>query len=401
MRIPILSRPGEKRLPPKAVALAAAFVVVALAVGGILSSGDARLSAYEPSTGGQGLVEFGRLAASAYETGAVLSSPHALAGLTAPERVLLVIAGVEKQYLPSEVDAIEAFGARGGRVVLADDFGYGNDLSIRHGIELPRKRLFDAAFEENASIVRVNATIGPSRYDLRLNVPSGTPSATCRDSRTFACSSNDSYLDVNGNGARDASDFGGPVAIGWRTGNFVVLTDPSLFADAMLRQGDNERFARDLLASLLPDGGTVVFEESRHRTGPLDSAVANLAGIALVPLRDPLLSALTLASAAFLFVLALVAIETPEDLRIHRVRLSDARRSPVSSSDLIRSFARERIRIEHSIDPATARDLTNAGLSLLVKDQEIADLLRLEGEIPEDKIDHYVQKIKSYRGPAG
>lgn len=362
-----------------------------------LAPAPEQLSAYRSGPGELGALK--RLASAKHETGSLVGSPLVLDGVPA-EDTLLVIAGVEREYRASEIAAIEAFVDRGGSLIVADDFGFGNGLAIRYGVQVARARLLDERFRTNASVVEVNASLRGQHFALLLNEPSAFPTA-CGGPGVVACSSNHSFLDMDGDAQRTPGvDLGGPLAVAVERGRVLLLSDPGILTDRMLAEADNALFVEAVFALLLPHGGKVIFDESRHPAG-LESGFAALFAGLTVPVRDPVLAPLVLGAIAGLVALGWFALRPAEALHIHRPRLDEPRPPAAGPAELLRQAARERIRLAHRIDPTLAKDLTDAGMSLLVTDQEIADLLRLPGEVPEEKIDHYMQKIKSYRGPAG
>ncbi len=188
--------------------------------------------------------------------------------------------GVERSYSPEDVQAIWDFVYEGGNVIIADDFGHGNSLwkhSEGLGLgEVPfyNEQLFDPNYIKNTKFVTVNATLGNRRYNLMLNEPSalvkreGLHSSTTTE--TIAKSSEESWLDSNKNGVRDPSEFKNSydVIVFLSESNFkgkmLVISDPGLFINDNWNQLDNARFIVDVVNYFLPDGGEVVFDESRH-----------------------------------------------------------------------------------------------------------------------------------------
>ncbi len=99
------------------------------------------------------------------ETHSLVSSPLLLNEIENPEETVFVIAGVEKDtislprftgdesvidlnendgYTTSEIEAITSFVARGGTIIVMDDFGYSTGVAEAFGIEYSGHKLYDA-----------------------------------------------------------------------------------------------------------------------------------------------------------------------------------------------------------------------------------------------------------------
>ena len=116
------------------------------------------------------------------ETTALVSSPLLLSDLDHPEQTIFVISGVERDtislprftgeddliqfsegdgYTSSEIVAISDFVARGGTLILMDDFGYSSNLAAEFGLEFTNHRLYaDYSYDKDlgSDFVWVNTT---------------------------------------------------------------------------------------------------------------------------------------------------------------------------------------------------------------------------------------------------
>jgi hypothetical protein len=85
---------------------------------------------------------------------------------------------------------------------------------------------------------------------LALNYAS---SLEVEDLNVVARSSPFSYLDLNHDGDRNASEPVGPLPVAGQmvvgTGRLILLADPSIFINTMLAAEDNRRFVQSLLGS--------------------------------------------------------------------------------------------------------------------------------------------------------
>ncbi len=243
-----------------------------------------------------------------YETRAIITSiseitqDRNLAEHT--NKTLLVIVGVENVQNalgPEDASALRNFLNRGGKLILADDFGYGNELLDRIGwlnigdnqassIKFSGNKLYDPNFEKNPDFVLINVDtfvndsayskpkhIGP--YTVMLNQPTvltGVGNSDNLDDEPIAFSSSDSWLDENDNGYWDPfeEERGSRCVMAMQhfgtEGMIFYVSDPGLFINDMWGRHDNAKFVLDIVDVMLPDGGRVLFDESQHsHTNPL------------------------------------------------------------------------------------------------------------------------------------
>lgn len=243
-----------------------------------------QLSAY--SDDWNGLSSLRKSIERKYDTSAIISSPLILNDTDDPENTLLLIIGVEKKFDNSEVLAIIDFVSKGGKVIIADDFGYANSISKEYKIEFYQKRLYDINYEENTSYVniQIHEPFGDSNktYDLTFDRPTALKAYQSNETSkiTYQVTPRDiinnltdkqNWIDENDDGAIDyterISDYI-PIKIVVKdekpVGKIVFIADSSIFINDMWKKSDNSDFALDLIDYLLPNGGKVIFDESRH-----------------------------------------------------------------------------------------------------------------------------------------
>src|SRR5438552_12456287 len=261
----------------------AALVVLVLVVGALawpfVVGRDARhLTAYS-----DGPEDLSRLRAELDSTGAriqdVQASPHVLSSIPEPSKTVLLIIGPERRFDASETADVLAFLHAGGQVVLADETGFGSDVARDAGYAFSSQRVLDTNnYRGDPRLVTTTASgLGDgAEYRLVLNAPASLVALSdAQPADTLASSSaakypDGSYVDTNGNGVIDIQDQPGPFPLLLRThvgaGTLVLVSDTGLFMNAQLglAEYDNARFARALVASLVPTGGTIVLDESRH-----------------------------------------------------------------------------------------------------------------------------------------
>jgi hypothetical protein len=188
--------------------------------------------------------------------------------------------GVERAYTSEEARTIWDFVHDGGHLIIADDFGHGDTLWDKASwrsvgnIEFENKQLFDPNYIKNTKFVTVNASLQSRRYTLILNEPSALRSETFEYNTVLsrvALSSEFSWLDSNANGVRDPAEKKKTYEVivyytdlENQMGKVVVISDPGLFINDNWKLMDNSRFVQDLINDLLPNGGEIIFDESRH-----------------------------------------------------------------------------------------------------------------------------------------
>lgn len=384
-------------------AAAVAVTLVVLVVVSAVSVPDDH-SAYRE--GPSDLVAFREeLTVAGYATGAVAGSPLALVDSVDPTRTLVVIAGVERPFRDAEVAALEEFVRSGGRLIVADDTGNGDQLTVRFGIHVAGVPVYDDNFRTNVSLVNVSARLPrsgaePKSYaPLVMNVPSSL-NATTQDARNvtvIASTSASSFGDLVGNRVRDTGDLKGPFVVGYDVkvgrGHVVVLSDPDLFASGLIadRALANRAFASDLVDRLLPEGGTVLFDESRHGTGVVEALPARALASVVTATRDPVVRWVSLAVAVAAGAGLLALVRGEERLGHHEGRLD--RPAPVRLDDpatRVQRAARATVRLVHG---ARADD----DVARLATDPVLAKVVASENPISTDKdLRDIVQRVRSY-----
>ncbi len=206
----------------------------------------------------------------------------------------LLVISPARNYTANESLAVASFLYRGGRVVVADDFGQANSLLAAIGapIEISRAPLCQY---ENYSVNQsfpVITDIAPTPYTsnvsrLVLNHPSALN--VSGNATVLASSSRDAWLDFNNNYKLDREERMGtyPVAACYTYGDgqLIAISDPDIFINSMLDKGDNRALIQHLLR------GPVWMDVSHGRgVTPLGSAyylikydiIAQAAALALI-----------------------------------------------------------------------------------------------------------------------
>lgn len=348
------------------------------------------------------------ISAEGYEVASIISSPTMLNYLDHPSKSLLVIMGVEKEYSYSEGKAIHEFLTRGGKMILADDFGYANSITEPFfRVTFNGHRLWDTNFDKNPAFVKINVNCDFFSGVIVLNEP------TCiaySEGTELAYSTQDSWVDENDNLVRDCTPlepFGEfPViiesAVGEQGGKAIFISDSSIFINDLWVRTNNSEFAKSLVAYLLPEGGKVIFDESRHIRGNLIDNAQQSCFESLVRLTtDQNLRIVAGTITLLILGIIIVGLQNPS-LLYHRqylgyYKLRNLYTYNVTYHDCnrIRRMLLERVRLTHGYSPDDFRALSSSELATLIKDPELAEFaINWSREYYGDELERILLKIQ-------
>jgi len=195
----------------------------------------------------------------------------------APQQdVLITIPYLE--YSPDQLMQMEQFVESGGKLILMDDFGYGNSFLEYAGIparfdNIPLlDPLFNYKNEYFPRILTFNSSITVTGIQV-IVFDHGTALSGVSQSQALAWSSNMSFLDNNKDGNVDNGEPDGPfvVAADYSLGKGTIdlVSGPSLIMNAVPGTNDNNAF----LTYLINSNGTpdkVLFDRANMPNAPLD-----------------------------------------------------------------------------------------------------------------------------------
>ncbi|MDS0300302.1 DUF4350 domain-containing protein [Halogeometricum sp. S1BR25-6] len=197
-----------------------------------------------------------------------------------PTSSVAVILSPTRPYTPAETERVREFVRSGGTLVVAEDFGpHTNPLldAVGARTRIDGRPLRDERqyYRSPDIVVATEVSEHPLTGEVsQLTLNHGT-ALRPNGSRVLVNSSPFAYLDTNRNGSLDSAESIDtyPVvtleAVG--DGRVVVVSDPSVFINAMLDRPGNEQFAR-----LIFSGHETVLLDYSHRSGlpPLTAAAA-------------------------------------------------------------------------------------------------------------------------------
>lgn len=196
---------------------------------------------------------------------------------------LLIIAPAE-DFTDADIGRYRSYIGRGNTIVLADDFGSGNQLlaGLGSSIRLLQDNLssMDMEYSDPRTVIGYraeNASILNGVESIVLNRP-----AALQGGEILVETSVLSWIDANGNQRVDAGETLGRYGVLSHerigSGDLYVLSDPSICTNGMMRL-DRSRDNPRLIANLLQGDGGVMLDQANSRTacadgfaGPINAA---------------------------------------------------------------------------------------------------------------------------------
>jgi len=350
----------------------------------------------------------------------LVGSPTILRNIAQPEKTLYIVLGVQKDYRPADVEVLKEFYKNGGKLIVADDIGYGNTFAEQFNIHFFGQVLWDTMYSRNVSFPLVYAHLDVEQYLLMLDKPTGIylrpgdPNV-----EVLANSSKNSYIDINGNGQVDDHDIPGPIPVismyhePGASGAIVFVSDPDLFNDDKIyndglidRQGtdrtpaNNSLFLRDLVRKLLPTGGNVVFDESRHVSEKALRPFYDTLGSVTIVTSNPRELVLMMLGLTLIVIMTIVKAKD-KDSWFHQfdigkiTRRSDLPESRREMRDRLRAIALRKLRIENGLASEELQAMTPTQLASLIKDHDINELvLNDERDMTDEELRYLVKKLR-------
>jgi len=347
------------------------------------------------------------------------SSPIYLREIDEPENSIFIIAGLEREYTSIELDAISSFLSRGGNVILADDFGYGNSVlenlkikldyygffnyeNYEIGYKLLNKQVVDVEYDRDPNFLRVGTKNTYVHFELVMNAPSGfiendeVESLTTQHLKNveiLAQSSSISWLDSNGNFSRDVGEKQGPFPLILKfsissyfdngESTLILISDPSILINEMWGLADNREFILSEILQILPGGGEIIFDESVHLTENAAVEITNGYYIFFIYIISHPLS-IFLVEFLLLFLLIIMGIKVKPQTNYTRHRdalgykmLYMMLKPELDITDFywIRWVILDKIRVAYEIPYEIFYSYTPEQLKVLLDDNELSDFL--------------------------
>ena len=180
---------------------------------------------------------------------------ESLSALPSPPHGATLIIIPYLAFTPDELKELSSFVTRGGTLILADDYGHGNQILANLGLKarFARQSLLDPLSNYRNKWFPMIPHFNPSA--LTINIDSLVFNhATCltgvEAEDALALSSSFSFLDANGNQAWDEGEPAGslPVISHHKLGDglIILISDPSIFINSMEKMEDNQNFIQNI-----------------------------------------------------------------------------------------------------------------------------------------------------------
>jgi hypothetical protein len=370
----------------------------------------------------------------------VSTTAASLTSIEDARSMLYVAIGVERPYSFAEWRAIQMFMDRGGQVLVADDFGYGNSLLRFNGFvenpavahigdtpvteyEFSGKRLSDIRVDRNPQLVRLTVPIWEGlEYEVLLNDPSCflmndewydvepwiSQSLLPGEAQIIANCSESGWIDNNRDGVRDPGERVGEFPVIIYQGGMLLISDPSMFTNDMYERYDNRVFIQTLVTRLLPDGGTVIFDESIHVEPGLFSEVDDVLVrpiTVLVGENWPVYSGL-LVLVVGTTVLFIAARRALRKYAPHKDLLGDARTMDfghpynwLADYYEVRGVLLQRMRYAYGLDPDDLQRLPPEMVARLLGDQYLVQFVLQPLRVDPMALDAALTDIAAWQPP--
>ena len=161
------------------------------------------------------------------------------------------------QFSPAELEALDSFITRGGTLILADDYGYGNQILEYLGLKarFSGQALLDPLSnyknERFPQISYLKSSYLTSNID-NLVFNHATCLTDIEATDVLALSSSFSFLDLNGNREWQEGEPTGPLPVishhNLGNGEIILVSDPSLFINSMETMASNDKFIQNMAA---------------------------------------------------------------------------------------------------------------------------------------------------------
>ncbi|MDD5288567.1 MAG: DUF4350 domain-containing protein [Dehalococcoidales bacterium] len=192
------------------------------------------------------------------------------------------------EYTGEELGQLQSFVERGGKILLMDDYGFGNTileyLNIKTGFwQLP---LLDPLFcyrqQWLPKVVDFSPVIDNQGSNMVVVLNHAVALSDVPQDDVIAWSSPTSFLDMNSDGIFDIDEPKGPFPIAasvtFGKGQIILVSDPSLVINSMVNRNNNSAFMRALV-ELGGQRGEFIIDLSHLSKTPLDVSKSSISTV--------------------------------------------------------------------------------------------------------------------------
>ena len=372
----------------------------------------------------------------------IISSPTLLDLIDDPvdrKNTVFIAIGIEKKYTLTEAWAIYDFFLQGGKVIIADDFGYGNSVSDRwfsekavgFGVEFINSRLWESSndrYDKNPLFVKVAINSLGFHGTILMNEPTAFHPGKDSMVRAYSSPGGASWIDSNGNEKRDPEEYmsasrrerGFPLIYEMSVmseddieGKALFLSDPSIFLNDMWDRYNNSAFCAHLVKYLLGDEAvssgkaTVIFDESRHyEDSPVSTIRREAYGNLVLLVTDTNLRVLTPVILVMFLLILIIVVDNPPRLRhkfdIKHMALYNLRTPKIfqRDADRIRALFLEKIRMASGMNMDDFREISASELAEMVGDGKLTEfLLDWDQSYSINQLENLLVVIRDWKPP--
>ncbi len=180
---------------------------------------------------------------------------ESLSALPSPPQEATLIIIPYLTFTPDELEELSSFVTRGGTLILADDYGYGNQILANMGLKarFARQSLLDPLSNYRNKWFPLIPHFNPSALTSNINslvFNHATSLTGVEPEDILALSSSFSFLDSNGNQTWDEGEPAGSLPVISRhklgDGMIILISDPSIFINSMEKMEDNQNFIQNI-----------------------------------------------------------------------------------------------------------------------------------------------------------
>jgi len=227
------------------------------------------------------------------------------------ENSVFICIGPSNGFYDDEKEFLSRFVEEGGIILLADDFGSGNELLEYLGAQqrFSNQLMMDSIYVKSGVFPIMFKGSELSEYNLLLNYPS-----TISDvSEPLLLSSDMAFLDANNNLSYDKTEIMGPFCVGavfeYGEGQVYLLSDPSIFINNMIGHLDNEQYIFNLLEKI-----TLNYEKSVYIDESHLGSLQDMKNIDMI-IKIPNTMIFKYSMAAFIIVLFIIECQIPSTIK--------------------------------------------------------------------------------------
>mgnify|MGYP001026685457 CR=1 FL=1 len=192
---------------------------------------------------------------------------------TSQGTTLIVVPYIE--FTPADLDKLEHYVNSGGKLVVLDDYGFGNAIleHLELEVRFTGSQLLDPLFDyKNKNLPKIiNFAPDPATTEVEnLVFNHATTLENVPQDQVVAQSSYFSFLDEDQNGEWNEGEPKGPLPViadfKIGKGELILISDPSILISSMLGMEDNQQFLENVAQ------GQIFLDQSHLPEVPLDEA---------------------------------------------------------------------------------------------------------------------------------